>query len=135
VALVARVRLYPAEGRIVEAKVCLNRLERIEAEYPAPTQCAWSDILTHRSLAQAFLFLTENRLRDAIAILRVLRQEAEASRNHYRAVRLPTVLSEALLDSDEREEAEQVFSEVLRTAAAAGLSVCGGAIVGHGAAA
>jgi LuxR family transcriptional regulator, maltose regulon positive regulatory protein len=121
VALVIRVRLYLAEGRIVEAKACLNRLERIEADYPAPEQCAWSDLRTYRLLGQAFLCSVENRVQDAIAILRALRQEAETSHNHYRALRFATMLSGALLTADETAEAKQVFCEVLRAAAISGL--------------
>jgi LuxR family maltose regulon positive regulatory protein len=63
----------------------------------------------------------ENRPSEAIAILRTLRQGAEAYGDHYRAMRYATMLSEALLAQDERAESERLFSDILRAAAAAGL--------------
>ena len=121
VALAIRVRLYLGEGRITEARACLNRLERLEADYPAPTRCAWSDLRTYSLVARAFLYSAENRLQDAIAILRALCQEADASHNHYRALRFSVMLSQALVAADDFAEADRIFQEVLRLAATAGL--------------
>ena len=59
-ALIMRARLYLAEGRILEARACLNRIERIEADCPAPEQCAWSDLRTFKLLGQVFLCWAEN---------------------------------------------------------------------------
>ena len=50
-ALATRLRLHLAEGRITEAGACLNRLERLAADYPAPTRCAWSEIHDQALLA------------------------------------------------------------------------------------
>jgi hypothetical protein len=72
-------------------------------------------------LARALLGPAQNRHHDAIAILRALRQEAEATDNHYRTLCLATQLSETLLTADEAAEASQLFHEVLSLAAPAGL--------------
>jgi LuxR family maltose regulon positive regulatory protein len=50
-----------------------------------------------------------------------LRQQAEAINNHYFALRVATQLSQALLAADEPTAAADVFQEVLRLAAPAGL--------------
>ncbi len=69
---------------------------------------------------RALLGAAQNRLKDAIAILRALREEAEATRNHYLALRLATQLSGTLLAADEPGEASRVFHEVLSLAGPAG---------------
>ena len=121
-ALAVKVRLYLTEGRITEGSACLNRLERLAAEYSAPTRCAWSDIRDYTLLARALLGSAQNRLKDTIAILQALRQDAEATNNRYFALRLATQLSGALLAADEPGEAAHVFHEVLSLAAPAGFS-------------
>jgi LuxR family transcriptional regulator, maltose regulon positive regulatory protein len=85
-ALAIRVRLYLTEGRITEGSACLNRLEHLAGEYAASTPCAWSDLRTYTLLARAVLGSAQNRQQDTIALLRALRQEAEATNNHYRAL-------------------------------------------------
>jgi LuxR family transcriptional regulator, maltose regulon positive regulatory protein len=120
VALAIRLRIYLTEGRIKESNVCLNRLERLEVEYSAPAWCAWSDIRHYTLLARALLASAHNRPQDAIAILRALRQEAEASSNGYKALCAAAQLSAALLAADEGTEALQVFRDVLRLAAPTG---------------
>jgi LuxR family transcriptional regulator, maltose regulon positive regulatory protein len=118
VALAIRLRLYLTEGRLKASSACLNRLERLEVEYSAPTRFAWSDIRDYTLLARALLASAHNRLEDAIAILRALRQEAEAANNPYKA--LAAQLSAALLAADEGTEALHVFHDVLRLAAPTG---------------
>jgi len=71
-------------------------------------------------LARALLASAHNRLQDTIAILRELRQEAEATNNHYKALYVAAQLSGALLAADEGTEALHVFHDVLRLAAPTG---------------
>jgi LuxR family maltose regulon positive regulatory protein len=120
-ALLAKMRLCLTEGRIVEGKACLRRLENVESANPSPKPSAWADLRTYRLAGQALQCSVENRQSEAIAILGTLRQEAVASCNYYRAVRFSTMLAEALFAGDERVESERLFSETLRSAAAAGL--------------
>jgi len=120
-ALAIKMRFYLTEGRVTEGSACLNRLERLTAEYTPLTRCAWSDIGDYTSLARARLSWAQGRMQDTIATLRALRQEAEAANNRYFALRLATQLSQALFAADEPAEALHVFSDVLRLAAAAGL--------------
>jgi LuxR family maltose regulon positive regulatory protein len=120
-ALLAKMRLCLAEGRMVESRACLSRLERLESENPSPKPSAWTDLRTYRSAGKALLCLAENRTSEAIAILRTLRQEAEEGSDWRRALRFSTMLAEALLADDERAESERLFSEILRIAAPTGL--------------
>jgi LuxR family transcriptional regulator, maltose regulon positive regulatory protein len=120
VALVIKLRLYLMEGRVKEGSACFNRLERLEVEYSAPTRCAWSEIRHYTLLARALLASAHNRLQDTIAILRALRQESEATDNHYRALCVAAQLSAALLAAGEGAEALHVFRDVLHVAAPTG---------------
>ena len=115
-ALATRLRLHLAEGRITEAGACLNRLERLAADYPAPTRCAWSEIHDQALLARSLMETAQNRLAAAIATLRALRQ---AATNEYFALRVACHLAVALLAADEAGEADRVFAEIVAMAAPA----------------
>src|SRR5437879_13794146 len=67
-AALERARLCLNDGRIDEGAECLNRLERLVAEYPAATSCAWSDIHRYAALARAYVASAEERFDDAISI-------------------------------------------------------------------
>ena len=120
-ALATKLRLHLAEGRITRAGACLNRLERLAADHPAPTRCAWSEIHDQVLLARGLMDAAQNRLADAIATLRALRQQATNAKNDYFAVRVACHLAVALLAADEAGEADQVFAEIVAIAAPAGL--------------
>ena len=53
-AIVERTRLYFDEGRIQGGAACLDGLERLAAQYPVTTRCAWSDIHRYALLARAY---------------------------------------------------------------------------------
>ncbi len=120
-ALVERLGLNFAEGRIAEATACLNRLERLATEYPARTRCAWSEIHYYTALAGAQMAEAENRPRDAAAILAKLRREAEDGHNDYVALRLGAQLSAVLLRANQLGEAASAFRGVLSAAVPAGI--------------
>jgi len=119
--LVVRARRYALEGRIAETRACLSRLQQLEADFPAPALCAWSDIRTYGSMVKALLHAAENRPSCAIAILRTLRQEAEANGNRLQSLRFALMLAENLFAAGQGAEAECLFEEILRAAAVAGL--------------
>ena len=89
-AVLERARLCLDEGRIDEGAECLNRLERLAAEYPAPANCAWSDIHRYAALARAYVASAEQRFDDAISILSGLRREFDNVHNVYLALRVET---------------------------------------------
>jgi LuxR family maltose regulon positive regulatory protein len=119
--LVVRARRYAIEGRIAETRACLSRLEKLEADFPASTLCAWSGISSCCLMVRAFLHLAENRHPFAISILRELRQEAAANGDQLQSLRLALMLSETLFAAGQRGDAESLFEDVLRDAETAGL--------------
>jgi LuxR family maltose regulon positive regulatory protein len=120
-ALVERLGLHLAEGRTAEARACLDRLERLAGEYPAPTRCAWSEIHYYAALASAQMAGAENRPRDAAAILAKLCRDAEVAHNDYVALRLGARLSAVLLGANEPAEAANAFRRVLSAAGPTGI--------------
>ena len=92
-AVFERARLCLNENRIEEAAEHLNRLERLSADHPAPSNCAWSDIHRYTALARAYLASAEERFDDAISILTGLQRELENARNLHFALRVEIFLA------------------------------------------
>ena len=92
-AMLERTRLYFSEGRMGEGAGCLERLERLAAQYKAPSQCAWSDIHRYAAQARAYLALAEERFDDAISTLSALQRELEDVQNLFFALRVETTLA------------------------------------------
>jgi LuxR family transcriptional regulator, maltose regulon positive regulatory protein len=92
-AVFERARLCLNENRIEEAAEYLSRLERLSADHPAPSNCAWSDIHRYTALARAYLASAEERFDDAISILTGLQRELENARNLHFALRVEIFLA------------------------------------------
>jgi LuxR family maltose regulon positive regulatory protein len=92
-AILERTRLYISEGRMAEGVGCLERLDRIAAQYKAPSQCAWSDIHRYAALARAYLASAEERFDDAISTLGALQRELEGVQNLFFALRVEVTLA------------------------------------------
>ena len=92
-AVFERARLCLNENRIEEAAEYLNRLERLSADHPAPSNCAWSDIHRYTALARAYLASAEERFDDAISILTGLQRQLENARNLHFALRVEIFLA------------------------------------------
>ncbi len=120
-ALGERVRLLLSEGRHPAASAAAERLDALFAEYQAPNRCAWSEIAAHAALARARLALAEQRPRDAIGRLKVLRAELEAAQNGYAALRVEIVLATALVAANERAEASLLVRSMALAAAPFGI--------------
>jgi LuxR family maltose regulon positive regulatory protein len=120
-AVLERMRLYLNEGRFEQGTECLHRLERLAAEYPAPTNCAWSDIHRYAALARAYRASAEQRFDDAISILEELRRELENVHNIYFALRVETHLAVARFRANQVAEALKSFGGVVGTFARAGV--------------
>ena len=65
-------------------------MERLAAEYPAPTNCARSDIHRYAAFGRAYLASAEDRFEDAISILNGLLYEFESVGNRHLAFRVQT---------------------------------------------
>jgi LuxR family transcriptional regulator, maltose regulon positive regulatory protein len=120
-ALLERTPLCLNEGRIDEAAECLNRLERLVAEYPAPANCAWSDIHRYAALARAYVASAEQRFDDAISILSGLRREFDNVHNVYLALRVETHFATVKFRAKQVAEALESFGSVVTAFAKAGI--------------
>jgi LuxR family transcriptional regulator, maltose regulon positive regulatory protein len=120
-AVLERMQLYLNEGRLDQATECLHRLEQLAAEYPAPTNCAWSDIHRFAALARAHLASAEERFDDAIAILEGLRRELEDVHNIHFALRVETHLAVARFRAKQVTEALKSFGGIVSAFARVGV--------------
>ena len=114
-------RLCLHEGRIEQGAEYLHRLERLAAEYPAPTNCAWSDIHRYTALARAYVASAEARFDDAISILDGLRRELEHVHNVHFARRVETQLAVARFRAKQVAEALKSLGRVVSVFARAGI--------------
>jgi ATP/maltotriose-dependent transcriptional regulator MalT len=120
-ALLERVRLSCLEGRLSESLACLDRLDRVAEEHPAPQPCAWSDIHRYGALARAHVALAQDRSQAAIAILENLQREAEDAHSDYFGLRVGAQLAVAYLRAGERADALAAFRKVLNAGLPGGL--------------
>jgi LuxR family maltose regulon positive regulatory protein len=116
-----QARLHLNEGRVEQGAECLNRLEHLAAEHPAPTSCAWSDIHRYAALARAYVASAEQRFDDAISILSGLRQELENVHNRYFALRVETQLAAVRLRANQMAEAVESFGNIVTAFAKVGI--------------
>jgi LuxR family maltose regulon positive regulatory protein len=119
-AALERLRLCLNEGRVDQGAECLNRLERLALEYPAPTHCAWSDIHRYAALARAFVASADERFDDAISILSGLRLELEGVHNLHLALRVETHLATVRFRAGQVAQALESFGGVATVLAKAG---------------
>jgi LuxR family maltose regulon positive regulatory protein len=96
-------------------------LERLAEEYPAPTNCAWSDIHRYAALGRAYVASAEGRFEDAISILNGLRSEFESVGNRHLALRVQTHAAIAMFRANQVAGALESFSEVVMAFARASM--------------
>ena len=120
-AALERTRLYIKEGRTGEAAACVNQLDRLAAEYPAPTNCARSDIHRYAALARAYVLSAEERVDDAVSLLIGVQHEFEAVHDLYSAARVGTQLATVRFGAGQTAEAVNSFRGVLMAFAQAGM--------------
>jgi LuxR family maltose regulon positive regulatory protein len=116
-----RTRLYLDEGRIDQATECLDRLERLAAAYPAPTNCAWSDIHRYAALARACIASAQQRFDEAVPILNELRRELESVHDLHFALRVEARLATVRFRADQVAEAAACFRGLVSRFAQAGI--------------
>ncbi|MDN7177372.1 LuxR C-terminal-related transcriptional regulator [Caballeronia sp. SEWSISQ10-4 2] len=121
VALVERTRLYLAEGRMTEASACVVQLERLTAAYSNPRRSNSAEIANYCAVGAAFVAMAHNRMQDAVALLSKVLQSLESRHSDYHALRVRTAIAVAWLGANERARAVEVFRDVLKVAAPAGM--------------
>jgi LuxR family maltose regulon positive regulatory protein len=120
-AALERARLFLNEGRTDAAAGCLERLERLAAKYPAPTNCAWSDIRRYAAFGRAYIASAEERLEDAILILNGLRHELESVGNRHLSLRVQMHAATVKFRAKQVAEAIESFGDIVRVFARASL--------------
>jgi ATP/maltotriose-dependent transcriptional regulator MalT len=113
-----RLRFFLDEGRVSEASASLDRLEKLEAAYPAPVRCAWSSIRLIAKVGHASMAVANNHLHEAIQLLTSARQEAIEAKQLHRALLIAVQLSTTLLQARDAVAAHRVFQDAMRAAAA-----------------
>jgi LuxR family maltose regulon positive regulatory protein len=121
VALVERTRLYLAEGRMTEASACVVQLERLAAAYLSPRRSNSEEIANYCAVGAAFVAMAHNRMQDAVALLNKVLQSLENRHSDYHALRVRTAIAVAWLGANERARAVEVFRDVMKVAAPAGV--------------
>ena len=120
-AVFERVRLCLNEGRIDEGLERLNRLDRLAAEYPAPANCAWSDIHRYATFGRAYAAMAQERFDDAISILTGLRRELENVGNRLLSLRVEMLTAAATFRTKQVPEALEAFGRIVAVSAKAGI--------------
>ena len=120
-AIAEQARLYLHDGRVHQGAACVDRLERLARQHPAPRPCAWSEIHWYHKLAHAHLLKEQARLDESARILQEVQREAEASQNRHFVIRSAIYLSAVQLSLGKAAEAANRFRRILKACAAAGL--------------
>jgi LuxR family maltose regulon positive regulatory protein len=120
-AVLERTKLSLSEGRVDKASGCLERLERLARDYPAPTNCAWSDIHRYTALARAYMASAEKRFDDAISILSGLRVQLRNVHNLHFALLVETQLASARFKAKQIADAQRSFGSIVTLFSQAGL--------------
>ncbi|HYS86544.1 MAG TPA: LuxR C-terminal-related transcriptional regulator, partial [Bradyrhizobium sp.] len=112
-----RLRFFLGEGRLSEAGACLDRLEKLEAVYPAPVRCAWSSIRLIAKVGRASMAVANNDLHDAIQLLTSAHQETVEAKQLHGALLIAVQLSTTLLQAGDVVAAHRAFQDAMRAAA------------------
>ena len=116
-----RVWLHLKEGRLSEAVVSHEHLERLAERYHPSVDFAWSEIQRYAALARAYVASTQQRFDDAISTLKSLRDDAERVQNHYFTLRVATHLCVVRFSAGQTTEALGELRRVLDVSAQAGI--------------
>ncbi|WP_179404420.1 LuxR C-terminal-related transcriptional regulator [Burkholderia guangdongensis] len=119
--LAERTRLYLIDRRTAEAAGCVAQLQQLASPGAAASRAVSPEVETSYALAAAYLALAEMRTQDAADIATAALHAADARHANYLALRLRIVLALARLYANERASAVDLFRDVLKDAAAAGI--------------
>jgi LuxR family maltose regulon positive regulatory protein len=120
-AVLERTRLCLREGQIAEGVEHLGRLEYLAAKYPAPTNCAWSDIHRYAALARAYTASAQRRFEDAISILATLQRDLENVHDRHFALRVEMLVATMKFRAGLVVEALGSFGHIVAVFANAGI--------------
>jgi ATP/maltotriose-dependent transcriptional regulator MalT len=116
-----RVSLLLEEGQTRKARVVLEYLDRHAESFRSGSGHSTSEITRYRTLSRCRVSWAETPSREAVAALRQLYHQALEKRDLYVGRGLAIELAEMLAVIEEVDEADTLFFETVRSAAAAGL--------------
>jgi LuxR family transcriptional regulator, maltose regulon positive regulatory protein len=116
-----RVWLHLKEGRISEAAVAHESLERLAEKYRPSVDFAWLEIQQYSALAGAYLASAQHRFDDTISTLKRLRGDAEQVHNDYFALRVATHLAVVQFSHNQTTEALGELRRILKVSYQAGI--------------
>lgn len=119
--LAERTSLLLQQGRMREARLSVEYLDRYADTYSAGLGPSSSEVARHRTLARLRLSWAEESSGEAVAALRLLYNHAIEARHLYAGCQLAVELAEMLAVIGEAEEADALFLHTLKSGAAAGL--------------
>src|SRR5258707_14967643 len=92
-ALVERIRLYLAEGRMVEAAACVAQLDQMASSNTHPSRSISLEIENYPAFGAASVAAAQQRTEEATAVLGAAVQNAERQHADFLAIRLRTMLA------------------------------------------
>jgi LuxR family maltose regulon positive regulatory protein len=119
--LTERIRLYLAEDRVVEAAACVAQLDQMARPNSRPSRSRSIEIENYWALGAACVAAAQHRTDEAAAVLSAALQSVERRHGDFLAMRLRTMLALVWLAANERTRAVEIFREVLKVAAPAGV--------------
>jgi LuxR family maltose regulon positive regulatory protein len=120
-ALFERIRLYLAEERVIEAVACVAQLDQMVHANSHPSHSITLEIESYRALGAASVAAAQHRTEEAAAVLNAALQSAQHRHGDFLAMRLRTMLALVYLAANERAQAIDIFREVMKVAAPAGV--------------
>jgi LuxR family maltose regulon positive regulatory protein len=120
-AILEQVWLHLKEGRLNEALVAHERLERLAEKYHPSIDFAWAEISRYSKLARAYLASAQSQFEDAISVLTNLRDDAERVHDSYFALRTAVHLSTVRFNAGRTTEALEELNRLLNISAKAGI--------------
>jgi ATP/maltotriose-dependent transcriptional regulator MalT len=121
ISLSERVQFMLKLGRVQEAQLCAERLDRLAERHPKRLGAPDCDIQVYRRQTQARLALAGNPTAETVASIRQLHHEAIGRNDLHSALHIALQLAASLSVVGEAEEADAVFLGALSVGCFAGL--------------
>jgi LuxR family maltose regulon positive regulatory protein len=114
--LMLRTQLLLKEGRMREAAMCAERLEKLARDFSSD-----DTVRASHALAHAQILIATGEARQGARILRELQAANGGKRNNYWALRLSVHLADALLACGDQAEGRAMLVQALQVGARAGV--------------
>ena len=116
-----RVWIRCNEGRVREAAIAHEQLDRLAKKHDASFDYSWSEIHRYSGLARAYVASAQERFDEAIRTLERVKSDAESVHDHYFGLRAANHLCFVRFRAGQAMEAVREFRHVLDTSAQAGI--------------